>query len=55
LLVDFNGPQYAEMRADYGNFVDAVHLSHAGASQVSSELGKALATNAAGAQTAQRF
>ena len=43
LLVDFNGPQYAEMRADFGNFVDAVHLSRTGASQVSDKLGKALA------------
>lgn len=55
LLVDLNGPQYAAMRADYGNFVDAVHLSHAGASQVSSELGKALAAADSGAQTAERF
>ena len=44
LLVDFNGPQYAEMRADFGNFVDAVHLSHTGARLVSDELGRALAT-----------
>lgn len=55
LLVDFNGPQYAEMRADYRNFVDAAHLSHAGAGQVSSELGKALAASETGAQTAERF
>jgi len=55
LLVDFNGPQYAALRADYGNFVDAVHLSHAGASQVSSELGKALAADESPGQTAERF
>ena len=43
LLVDFNGPQYADMRADYGNFVDAVHLSHAGARPGAVRIGKALA------------
>jgi len=55
LLVDFNGPQYTEMRADYGNFADAVHLSHAGAGHVMSELEKALDAPEAGAQTAARF
>ena len=55
LVVDFNGPQYAAMRADYRNFADAVHLSRAGARFVVAELGKALAGNPAGAETAERF
>jgi hypothetical protein len=42
ILVDFNGPSYAAMRADYRNFTDAVHLSDAGARLVVAELGRAV-------------
>jgi hypothetical protein len=44
ILVDFNAPSYAAMRADYRNFTDAVHLSDAGARLVLAELGRAVET-----------
>lgn len=40
ILVDFNAPSYAAVRADFGNFTDAVHLSDAGARLVLAELGR---------------
>jgi hypothetical protein len=40
VVVDFNNPKYESIRTDYRNFVDAVHLSKAGATVVESELSK---------------
>jgi hypothetical protein len=42
VVVDFNAPEYENMRADYRNFVDAVHLSSRGAQQLMRELSKAI-------------
>jgi len=45
IIVDFNRPEYDGIRTDYHNFDDAVHLSHAGATFVMSELSKAVGRN----------
>jgi hypothetical protein len=42
-VIDFNSPEYAEMRASNANFIDAVHLSQTGARAVVSELERAVA------------
>ena len=44
ILIDFNAPQYASIRDDYHNFVDAVHLSNSGANRVLVDLGRAIAS-----------
>jgi hypothetical protein len=46
IVVDFNGAGYADLRSDYNNFVDAVHLSARGGQLVIRELGRIVAANA---------
>jgi hypothetical protein len=43
IVVDFNSPKYEDLRADYRNFADAVHLSNMGATVVVSELSEVVA------------
>jgi hypothetical protein len=42
IVVDFNNPEYEQVRSDYHNFADAVHLSKTGSTVVMSQLGKAI-------------
>lgn len=44
VVIDFNGVAYESLRDDLANFVDAVHLSRAGAAAVISEIGKVMGT-----------
>jgi len=54
IVIDFNGPGYEDTRRDYGNFIDAVHLSQAGAKAVMAELSKTLAGTDPGTTEASR-
>jgi len=54
IVIDFNGPGYEDLRRDYDNFVDPVHLSQTGARAVMAELNRTLGGADSGPTEASR-